>query len=135
MLTVRRVRKDTKHSKGSPSTVDCKMELTLNEQGMICDCDIPTNNLFGYRRSELAWRHISDLLPELAGIKLMCNGQINPRLSFLSRIGHRFQLVGISGNHFEGRFFIRVLESQDRFDLRAMIFPYVGQPDSAGISW
>ena len=66
------------------STFDKKIELTLNEQGMICGCNIPTGDLFGYGRGSSAWGHISELMPELAAIKLMRDGQINPRLRFLS---------------------------------------------------
>ena len=87
-----------------PSAFDNKIELTLNEQGMICDCNIPTGDLFGYGRGELAWGHISELMPELAAIKPMRDGQINPRLRFLSHIGHRFQLLSLSGKLFDVNF-------------------------------
>ena len=106
------------------SAFDNKIDLSLNEQGMIFDCNVPTGGLFGYRRSELAWRHISELMPELAGIKLMRDDQVNPRLRFLSHIGHRFQLLGLGGKPFEVRFFILDMENQGRRYLRAMIFPF-----------
>jgi len=107
-----------------PSAFDNKIELTLNEQGMICGCDIPTGDLFGYRRGASAWGHISELMPELAAIKLMRDGQINPRLRFLSHIGHRFQLISFGGKLFDVKFFIRAIENQGQRYLRAMIFPF-----------
>ena len=113
---------------------DNKIRLTLNEQGMICDYDIPAGDPLGYRRSELAWRHISVLLPELAGINLMRDGQINPRLRFLSHIGHRFQLVGRGGKPCLGKLFIHDVENSGRHDLRAMIFPVEGEFDAVSIS-
>lgn len=116
-----------------PSTFDNKIELTLNQQGMICGCNILTGDLFGYRRGTSAWGHISELMPELAAIKLMRDGQINPRLRFLSHIGHRFQLLSLSGTLFDVKFFIREIENQGRRYLRAMIFPFEVEFDAAGI--
>ena len=116
-----------------PSTFDNKIELTLNEQGMICGCNILTDDLFGYRRGASAWGHISELMPELAAIKLMRDGQINPRLRFLSHIGHRFLLLSVSGKLFDVKLFIREIENQGRRYLRAMIFPFEVEFDAAGI--
>jgi hypothetical protein len=117
-----------------PSTFDNKIELTLNEQGMICGCNISTGDLFGYRRDALAWGHISKLMPELASIKLMHGGHINPRLRFLSHIGHRFQLLSLGGKLFDVKFFIREIESQGRRYLSAMIFPFDVEFNAVGIS-
>ena len=116
------------------SAFDKKIELTLNEQGMVCDCTILTGDLFGYRHGELAWGHISELMPELAAIKLICDGQINPRLRFLSHIGHRFQLLSLGGKPVDVKFFIRDIENQGRRYLRAMIFPFGGEFDVVSIS-
>ncbi len=117
-----------------PSAFDNKMELTLNEQGMICGCNIPTDDLFGYRHGALAWGHISELMPELASIKLMQDGHINPRLRFLSHIGHRFQLLSLGGKLFDVKFFIREIESHGRRYLCAMIFPCDVEFNAIGIS-
>lgn len=106
--------------------LDHTMDLTLNEQGMICDCNMDGMEALGYRRSDLAWQHISALVPELAGIKLMLGEKINPRLHFLSRIGYRFRLIGQGGKHMEGELFIRDMEQPGKRFLRAMIFPVMG---------
>jgi hypothetical protein len=63
------------------------------------------------------------LLPQLGEIKLMCGKQINPRLRFLFRIGHQFQLVSFSGKYLEGTLFINDMENRGRHYLRTMIFP------------
>lgn len=117
-----------------PNAFDNKMELTLNELGMICGCNIATGDLFGYRHGQSAWGHISELVPELASIKLMYNGHINPRLRFLSHIGHRFQLLSLGGKLFDVKFFIREIESQGRRYLSAMIFPFDVEFNAVGIS-
>lgn len=116
------------------SAFDNRIELKLNEQGMICGCDIPTGDLFGYRHDALAWGHISKLMPELASIKLMHDGRINPRLRFLSHIGHRFQLLSLGGKLFDVKFFIRGIESHGRRYLSAMIFPFNVEFNAVGIS-
>lgn len=117
-----------------PSAFYDKIELTLNEQGMICGCDIPAGDLFGYCHDASAWGHISELMPELASIKLMRDGRINPRLRFLSRIGHRFQLLSLGGKLFDVKFFIRKTESQGRRYLSVMIFPFDVEFNAVGIS-
>lgn len=71
--------------------------LTLDERGMICDCNKAGEDLFGYSRPEMTWQHVTRLLPQLDGIKLVQDGQINPLLIFLSRCGHRFQLRNCRG--------------------------------------
>ena len=101
---------------------------------MIRGCTIPTGDLFGYRRGASVWGHISELMPELAAINLMRDGQINPRLRFLSHIGHRFQLLSFGGKLFDVKFFIRDIENNSRRYLRAMIFPFEDEFDAAGIS-
>jgi len=103
---------------------DNRMELTLNEQGMIRGCNIPCGNLFGYRRGALVWVHLSELMPEFSLIYLVRAGQINPRLRFLSRIGHRFKLISLDGKLINVKFFIRLVEKQGQRYLRVMIFPF-----------
>ncbi len=66
--------------------------LILDEKGVICDCSRAGEDLFGYRRSELVWQHVSKLFPQLAGIPLIHNEQVNPRLGFLCRCGHLFRV-------------------------------------------
>ncbi|RFC39692.1 MAG: hypothetical protein DID89_2727547656 [Candidatus Nitrotoga sp. CP45] len=66
----------------TPRELENKMELTLNEQGKICGCDISADSagyLFGYHQDA---PQISKLMPELASIKLMRDDRINPRLLF-----------------------------------------------------
>jgi hypothetical protein len=107
-----------------------KMELVLNELGMICDWNSQFRSWLGYRRSDLVFRHISVLLPKLANIKLMCGKQINPRLRFLFRVGYQFQLVSFAGRQVEGTLFINDMENRGRHYLRTIIFPISEWADS-----
>lgn len=89
---------------------DGSAALTLDERGMICDCDRAGETLFKYRRSELVWRHVSMLLPQLTELELMQNGQVDPRLRFLCRIGRPFLAVTRDGERFASELFLSVLD-------------------------
>jgi PAS domain S-box-containing protein len=74
--------------------------LTLDSRGMIRDCNLVAERLFGYAREELAWQYISCLLPQLVPEELMRQGVANPRLRFLCHIGRRFHAVARDGAMF-----------------------------------
>lgn len=96
--------------------------LIINDSGMIHDCDATGHWLLGLSPGKLFKKHISALLPELSDICLMHNGQINPRLRFLSRIGHHFNLIGNNGVCFASRIFIHAIGNSD-LRLRMIICP------------
>jgi hypothetical protein len=108
--------------KESPTEVGM-LELTLSENGMIRDCSKACGKCLGCPPGDLLWRHISVLLPQLAGIPLMLGGQINPRLRFLSHIGRQFEFVGISGARFLSEVFLNDIESLGRHYLHLVIRP------------
>jgi hypothetical protein len=74
--------------------------LTVDARGMVCDCNRQCETVFKRRRSEMLWKHISVLLPKLAEVPLWKDGTPNPRLLYMSRIGHRFQAISGGGNSF-----------------------------------
>jgi hypothetical protein len=63
------------------------------------------------------------LLPELNLIDLMCEGQLNPRLRFLSRIGRPFCMMGRSGRKISAKLYIHEISQSGQHYLRAMIIP------------
>jgi hypothetical protein len=97
--------------------------LTLDNRGMICDCNRSAETLFMYRRSEMVWRHVSMLLPQLAELDLMPNGQPNPRLRFLCRIGRAFQAFARNGERFASDLFFNVLRNSDQGRLLLIVRP------------
>lgn len=97
--------------------------LTLNSQGIIRGCNRAGERLFGWAPGKLVWQHISTLLPQLADIALMRNGEVNPRLKFLTHIGCVFELVRWDGARLAGRIFINNLESSGHDLLRMIIRP------------
>ena len=87
-------------SSGLLAVRDELVALILDERGMICDCSKAGEKLFGYLRGDLVWQHVSKLLPQLSDISLVSDGQINPRLGFLSHCGRLFQAKNQRGDTF-----------------------------------
>lgn len=97
--------------------------LTVDAHGMICDCNGASETLFKYRRSQLVWRHVSMLLPHLAELELIQNGQPNLQLRFLNRIGRHFQAVTQDGEHFASEIFLNLLDSTGHGRLSLIVRP------------
>lgn len=97
--------------------------MTLDERGMIRDCNRASENLFNYCRSEMVWRHVSMLLPQLAELELMQNGQPNPRLRFLCHTGRHFQAVTQSGGRFASKLFFNLLNGGPQGGLSLIVRP------------
>jgi PAS domain-containing protein len=95
--------------------------LTLDDSGMIRDCNQAAGELLDCSTSELTGQPISSLFPELAKIMRVHGKRANSCLCFLSRIGHRFEVVSMSGAHFESELFFIDLENLGRYYLRVII--------------
>lgn len=97
--------------------------LTLDEHGTILDCSRAAEWLFRYRRSELVWQHVSMLLPQLARVALMQDGQPNPDLRFRCRIGHLFRTVAQGGETFSSELYFTALSSDGHRRLLLIVRP------------
>lgn len=97
--------------------------FTLDANGLIRNCNRAAGQLLGCSSSKLVWQHVSHILPQLSDTSLMQDGHINPRLRFLSRIGHRFQLAIPGGKRKSGRIFINDLENAGRHIVRLIVYP------------
>ncbi|MDD5175552.1 MAG: hypothetical protein PHQ05_03890 [Sterolibacterium sp.] len=104
-------------------TVENMAALALDDRGMIRDCNRASEVLFEYRRRELIWRHVSMLLPQLAELELMQNGQPNPRLRFLCRAGYRYQAVTQNGLRFASKLFFNHLDNAGQGGLSLIVRP------------
>jgi len=102
---------------------DAVAALVVNGRGTILDCDPSGEALFGYRRNELVGQHVSMLLPQLAEVDLLQNGQINPYLRFLCRIGRNFTAVTEGGEHFVSELFLNLPGSIDPPRLSLIVRP------------
>lgn len=97
--------------------------LVLDERGMIRDCSHAGEQLFGYRRSELAWQHISKLIPQLFDTQLVQSGQLNPHLEFLCHCGLPFQAQNQQGMTFDSELHFIHLGQGDRKIIRLLVTP------------
>lgn len=110
-------------SAGVAGTGEDAAVLTVDERGMLCDCNHAGEVLFKYRRRELVWKHFSMLLPQLADVDLMPNGQPNPRLRFLCRIGCQLQAVNRDGERFDCDLFLNAIDGTGHGRLRLIVRP------------
>jgi PAS domain S-box-containing protein len=104
--------------------------LTLDARGMILDCSRAAERLFGYRRSEMAWHHISMLLPQLARVDLLPDGQPNPELRFRCRIGRSFRAVPQHGATFASELYFTALSSEGHSRLLLIVRPSQSKIDA-----
>lgn len=95
----------------------------LDANGLIRHCNKAAGLLMGCASSALVWQHVSRIVPQLTENALMQDGHINPRLRFLSRVGHHFQLATPGEKRESGRIFLNDLESAGRHTVRLIVYP------------
>lgn len=113
---------DMRHSSESGSDVGMAV-LRLDGRGLVCDCNRLVEKLFNYTRSQLVWQHVSLLLPELADLELLHDGQANMHLRFLSHVGHHFQAITQDGKRFASKIFLNVIDSAGNGQLSLIVRP------------
>ncbi|MDO8991061.1 MAG: PAS domain-containing protein [Sideroxyarcus sp.] len=97
--------------------------LSLDERGMIQDCNPRIESLFGFQRSDLVWHHISMLFPQLTGVELVQSGKFNPSLSYLCRCGHCFKGLKRQGDVFSSNLSIAYIGYDGSRSLRIFVHP------------
>lgn len=97
--------------------------LSLDERGMIQDCNKSCEGLFGYMCRELVWQPVSSLFFQLAGVVWVRDGRFNPRLNFLCRCGKVFQAQNRQGDIFTSTLSFACLEYDGRRTLRLIVSP------------
>jgi len=103
---------------------DQEAVLTIDDRGTIYDCNYPGVKLLDCLPGELIGKPVGSVLPELTDIKLFQETLSTPKLLFLSRIGHHFEVVCISGARFTGNlFFSDMKNSLGQHRLRVVICP------------
>lgn len=107
---VKRHQENILTSGGVPDTgtVDLVV-LTLDDQGVIRDCNRACEHVFGYPANELSGRHVSMLLPQLPNTELVEEGRINSRLAHLCHCAFAFQARHRDGQIFSSELFINRL--------------------------
>lgn len=103
---------------------DQKAVLAIDEHGGICECNQAGEKLFECLSNELIGQPISRVLPALADINLIQGTRSIPEQLFLSRIGHHFEVMRMSGANFYGYlFFSDTTNNHGQNRLRVIICP------------
>jgi hypothetical protein len=97
--------------------------LSLDERGMIHDCSKSFEKLFGFRRSDLVWKHVSKLFPRLADVELVQSGRLNPLLNYLCHCGHLYEALNSQGETFSSNLSFVHIEFDGRRSLRMIVRP------------
>lgn len=100
---------------------DETLAIVFDENGVIQDCSNNCESVVGYRRGELISRHISKLVLQFALFPLFVNGQVNPRLDFLSHCGIPFAIQHRHGRTSNRRMSIVHLRHANRTTVRVII--------------
>lgn len=95
--------------------------LSLDERGMIKDCSKTFEKLLGFPRSDLVWKHVSRLFPQLMDVELLQAGQVNPRLKYLCHCGHCYQIKNRQGETFLSNLSFMLLEFGGRVSLKLIV--------------
>ncbi len=113
--------------------------LSLDERGMIQDCSKSFRKLFGFRRSDLVWQHVSTLFPQLEGVELVQAGQVNALLNYLSRCGKIYEAKNRQGDTFSTNLSFVRIEHNGKGILRLIVHPFAsakcdGDAQSLGLA-
>jgi PAS domain-containing protein len=119
----RHTRSDQQDTSNYTHTLNELALLTLDENGIIKECNKAGADLLGCAASKLTWLNISRFLPRLGEVALLQGERVNPYLRFLSRVGHQFELIGMSGTHFTSQLFFNEAENLSPHCLRIIIQP------------
>lgn len=103
--------------------------LMLDERGMISDCSKSLESLVGYLRSELVWRHVSLLLPQLEESVMIQNSRLNPRIAYLCHCGQMFLVRDKKGNAFPSEMRLFELNNSGQRTFRLILCPVTSRKD------
>jgi PAS domain S-box-containing protein len=95
--------------------------LQLDERGVIQDCNETFEMLYGFRRNELVWCHISSLLPQFTDIELVQAGKINPLLNYLCHCGHLYRMQNPQGETVLINLNIFSIRNNGKYSLRLIV--------------
>lgn len=95
--------------------------LTLDEVGIIIDCDGAIEAMFGYPRADLIFRHVSMLLPRLEDMELIQGGHLSSRLHYLCHVGLPFLVRPRDGEQFLGYLLLTDLSHPAEWRLRLSV--------------
>ncbi|SFL31874.1 hypothetical protein SAMN05216302_10607 [Nitrosomonas aestuarii] len=97
--------------------------LMLSGDGIILNTNKEGAALLGYSEHS-SKLHVSKVIPQLTKIDLLEDGnRVNSYLRFLSRIGRRFEVIGLNGTRFMGELYFNDIKVSYKHQIIVMIFP------------
>jgi PAS domain-containing protein len=108
----------------NPDERDVHPVVTLDELGMILDCNKPFERLFGFEWHDLLWHHISRLFPQLSATDLALAGEVYPILDYLIRCGQPHQAQSRHGVPFTCHLIFARIAQEGRCCLELAVFPH-----------
>jgi hypothetical protein len=97
--------------------------ISLDERGMILDCNKPFETLFGFDWRDLVWHHITKVFPQLSTVEFTQAGQVYPLLDYLVRCSQLYQAKNRDGVTFSSNLIFVRLEHEGKRLLRLIVFP------------
>lgn len=97
--------------------------ITVSGSGIITGCNRSCARLLSCKPGELNLQHISKIFPQIQDEMLFEERHVNPRLSFLSRIGYHFEVVKGNGANFASKLFFVELANTCENYIRVIIRP------------
>ena len=104
-------------------SVEQQPALSLDERGMITDCNKPFEMLFGLEWRDLVWHHVTRVFPQLSAEDFSRAGEIYPLPDYLSRCSQRYQAKNRHGETFTSNLIFVRHEQEGKVLLRMMVFP------------
>jgi hypothetical protein len=100
--------------------------LSLDERGMILDCNKPFEMLFGFDWRDVIWYHITKIFPQLTAVEFIHAGQTCPLSDYLARCSQLYQAQNRNGVTFSSNLIFVRLEQEGKSILRMIVFPSHG---------
>jgi PAS domain S-box-containing protein len=100
-----------------------RIEIELDKNGIIQDCNPACEDLVGYRKEELVSRPISLLINMLARYPLTLGDRIEPRLDFICHCGIPFQMEKKTGSAFFSQLNLVYLRHLEAVRVRLLATP------------
>lgn len=115
--------KEISEAQNHKSSDDDIAAITIDTGGKILECNKTASRLLEYDFNKKSWPHISKFIPQLAEMTLLTGESINPKLRFLSRIGHHFDVIAMNGLRFASKLYFIDIDRFGEHNLRLIIVP------------
>jgi hypothetical protein len=97
--------------------------LSLDERGVITDCNKSFEMLFGVEWHELVLHHVTRVFTQLSAEDISQAGEVYPLLDYLTRCSQRYQAKNRHGETFYSNLIFVRDEREGKVLLRLMVFP------------